>query len=89
MKFTCSETIKKKKKKFVHASLRGCAAKFSFSKNRRDLKNEYFFLKICRILPNTYIKEQLPKIKFEIKTCLIFFKFPKMAKTVFDFKQAK
>ena len=29
------------------------AAKFSFSKNRRDLKNEYFFLKICRILSNT------------------------------------
>ena len=24
-----------------------------FSKNRRDLKNEYFFLKLCRILPYT------------------------------------
>ena len=29
------------------------AAKFSFSKSCRDLKNEFFFLKICRILPNT------------------------------------
>ena len=28
------------------------AAKFSFSKNRRDLKYEYF-LKICRIFPKT------------------------------------
>ena len=37
----------------LRPSLRGRAAKFSFSKNRRDLKNEYFFLKICRILPNT------------------------------------
>ena len=37
----------------LRPSLRGRAAKFSFSKNHRDLKNEYFFLKICRILPNT------------------------------------
>ena len=41
------------KKKFAHAPPSERAAKFSFSKNRRDLKNEYLFLKICRILPNT------------------------------------
>ena len=29
------------------------AAKFPFSKNRRGLKIEYFFVKICRILPYT------------------------------------
>ena len=31
----------------------GRAAKFSFSKNRRGLKYDYFFVKICRILPYT------------------------------------
>ena len=45
--------LKKKKKFFAHPTLRASASKISFSKNRRDLKNEYFFLKICRILPNT------------------------------------
>ena len=40
--------------------------------------------------PFQYIKEQLKKIKFEIKIFLLFFyNFPKMAKTVFDLKNSK
>ena len=57
------------------------AEQFSFSKNRRGLNFEYFFLKICRILQERTIAN---KKKFEMKSCLIFFfKFPKMAKKVF------
>ena len=42
------------------------------------------FLKICRNLHYMYIKEQLPKWKFEIKTVLIlFFIFQKWAKRCF------
>ena len=49
------------------------AAKFSFSKNHRDLKINLFFF-ICRNLPcSMYIKEQSQKITFLINICLIFF----------------
>ena len=47
------------------------AAKFLFSKNRRELKYEYFFENFRN--PFFYFKEQLPRRKFEIKSCLIFF----------------
>ena len=35
------------------ANLAARAAKFSFSKNHKDLKNEYLFLKIFKYLPIT------------------------------------
>ena len=38
----------------------GCAAKFLFSENHRDLKI-FLLLKICRNLSNMYIKEQTTK----------------------------
>ena len=44
----------KKKKFFVHPPLRARSSKFSFSKNHRDLNNEYFFMKISEsLIPNT------------------------------------
>ena len=39
--------------------------------------------------PSFYIKEQLSKIKFKIRICLVFFYFSKMAKTVFKLKHSK
>ena len=54
-------------------------AKFSFSKNHRDIENEYFFESLHR--PTFYIKEQLSKINFKIKFFLnIFVYFSKIAK---------
>ena len=50
-----------------------CAAKFSFSKNHRDLENEYIFFYFQK--PSFYIKEQLSKIEFKIRICLVFFFF--------------
>ena len=63
------------------------AATFSFSKNRRDLTYEYFWVKIFRILPYTYIKEQSPKENSKLKVVEYFLKIPKKGqKTVFDLK---
>ena len=43
-----------------------CAAKFSLSKNHRNLKN-IFGVKICKYLPSTvHFKEPSPKRTFEI-----------------------
>ena len=40
--------------------------------------------------PTLHIKEQSPKIKFEIKVCKkFFFIFQKMAKRVFDLKNSE
>ena len=50
-------------------------AKFSFIKNRRGLRYEYFLCENLRN-PSLYIKKQSPIRKFEIKSCLVFFKNP-------------
>ena len=68
MRFSCSETIKKKKK-FVHASLRGRAAKFSFSKNRRDLKSNTKSRKM-HYLAHVLIKKCL--FQLYLAYCLMF-----------------
>ena len=47
-------------------------ANFAARKNRRDLKYEYLFFENLQN-PSFKIKEKSPKIKFEIKSCLIFF----------------
>ena len=70
----------------AHA-LGACAAKFSFTKNHRDLRNDFFEnLQIASF----YIKELLLEIKFEIKLCYIFFFiFTKMPKTIcFPYKKS-
>ena len=65
----------------TNANLAARAAKFSFSKITGTLKINK---------PLLYIKEQLPKRKFQIKICLIFiFIFPKIRKIVFDLDKGK
>ena len=58
-----------------------CATKFLFSKNHRDLKNEYFFESLQK--PYFYIKEQLSQRKFKIIISLVLFYFSKKAKNIF------
>ena len=53
------------------ANLAACAAKFSHSKNDRDLKMNIAFWKFANKF--LLIQEQSLKIKFEIKFCSIFF----------------
>ena len=75
-------------KKSANLSARGaCTAKFSFSKNHRDLKNLYFVKKIFE----TFLIQQrtIDKKKFEIKICLIFCFVPKMGKSVFNLYKKK
>ena len=51
-----------------------CAATFSFSKNFSDLKKDFFKVAETFLLQVLlYIKEQLSKIKFKIRICLVFF----------------
>ena len=65
----------------TNANLAARAAKFSFSKITGTLKINKPFL---------YIKEQLPKRKFQIKICLIFiFIFPKYAKSFLTWTKEK
>ena len=71
---SCSETAYKGKV-FIFKKLQGPLKGIIFSENLQN--------------PSLYIKEQSPIIKFEIKSCLIFLKFPKIAKTVFDLKNSK
>ena len=63
------------------------SAKFLFSKNHRDLENEYFFKSWLE--PSYHIKDQLPKLEFKIRGCLAFFFFFNMSKTIFDQKNSK
>ena len=71
-----------KKSANFSACARGSRAeKFSFSKNHRDLENEYFFKSWHE--PSFYIKDQLPKIEFKIRDGLVFFLFFKNAKNGF------
>ena len=61
---------------------------FYFKKITGTLKMNIFFLSWQE--PSSYIKDQLPKIDFKIRGCLVFFfYFSKMAKTVFDQKDSK
>ena len=54
-------------------SPRACASKFSFSKNSRGLKYQYFFLKIRRKLPFTIkYNRRNTNFKFEFQNYLIF-----------------
>ena len=60
----------------------GTVCIFSFSKNHRDLKNDFFFQSLQK--PSFYIKEQLSKRKFKIRICLVFlFLFFKNGKNSF------
>ena len=59
------------------ANLDACAAKFSLSKNHRDLKNKKF-LKNWQIAC-FYFKEKLPKINFKLKFEFHYFSFSKWA----------
>ena len=65
-----------------------CAATFSFSKNFRDLKKDFF--KVAETFLLLYIKEQLSKIKFKIRICLVFFFYlSKWQKTGLNLKNSK
>ena len=46
-----------------------CAAKFAFFKSQRPWKWFFFYFQ----KPSFYIKEQLSKIEFKIRICLVFF----------------
>ena len=46
-----------------------------------------FFFFLIRHEPSFYIKDQLPKIEFKIRDCLVFFFSSKMAKTIYDLKK--
>ena len=49
------------------------------------LKMNFFF---CSHEPSSYIKDQLPKIEFKIRGCLVFFLFFKIA-NFFDLKNSR
>ena len=60
---------------------------FHFKKITGTLKINIFVLSWHE--PSSYIKDQLPKIEFTIRGCLVFFFLSKMPKTVFDLKNSK
>ena len=60
--------------------LRHVRQNFHFQKFTGTLKMNSFFKSWHE--PSSYIKDQLPKIEFKIRGCLVFFLSSKMAKTV-------